>query len=135
MTATFRMTLRIVTWVDLQRSSAAAYHRLPVGSHRAGGNLAVEYAHACERASGNGRRATCRTTDTLFVDICPNGGRTFTSGKALTASARKGDTMKRAVMICIMAALLFATAWTAKPPVPATIFTANTAARTPCAGR
>ena len=36
--------------------------------------------------------------------------------------------MKRAVMICIMAALLFATAWTAKPPVPATIFTANTAA-------
>ena len=36
--------------------------------------------------------------------------------------------MKRAVMICILAALLFATAWTAKPPVPATIFTATTAA-------
>ncbi len=36
--------------------------------------------------------------------------------------------MKRAVMICIMAALLFATAWTARPPVPAAIFTGVTAA-------
>ena len=36
--------------------------------------------------------------------------------------------MKRAILICILAALLFATAWTAKPPVPATIFTATTAA-------
>ena len=36
--------------------------------------------------------------------------------------------MKRAILICILAALVFPTAWTARPPTPAVIFIGVTAA-------